>query len=72
MSDFTLPTDTSTPRIEGRFAAALRRWWQGLEERRRVRMTLHALQGLNDRTLRDIGLERGKIEPAVRARLFGK
>jgi uncharacterized protein YjiS (DUF1127 family) len=72
MADFTLDTGTAAPRIEGRFAAALRRWWNGLDERRRIRLTMHALRGLNDRTLKDIGLERGDIESAVRARLLGK
>jgi len=72
MADFMLQAGDAAARIEGRFAAALRRWWQGLEERRRLRLTVHALRNLNDRTLKDIGIERGDIEPAVRARLFGK
>lgn len=52
--------------IEGGFAAALRRWWNRLDEERRLRVTISSLQALNDRTLRDIGVERDDIVNVVR------
>jgi len=72
MPDFTLQAGTAAARIEGRFAAALRRWWQGLDAERRIRITKRIVQGLDDRTLNDIGLRRDDIEAAVRTRLLCK
>lgn len=74
MSDHAI---TSTVRdhgqtIEGGFAAALRIWWQRLDEQRRMRVTVNALHALDDRLLKDIGLERGDIEAAVARRRAGK
>jgi len=70
MSNLMLQTGAAATGIEGRFAAALRRWWRGLDEHRRLRVTVHTLRALSDHTLKDIGLERDEIEPAVRARLL--
>ena len=58
--------------IEGGFAAALRIWWQRLDKQRRMRVTVNALHALDDRLLKDIGLERGDIEAAVSRRRAGK
>lgn len=74
MSDHAI---TSTLRdrgqtIEGGFAAALRIWWERLDEQRRIRVTINALHALDDRSLKDIGLERGDIEAAVNRRCARK
>lgn len=57
---------TATP--PGRLAAFLCRIWNAAQREHRLRATIRTLHGLNDRTLRDIGLHRGNIEDVVRAR----
>ena len=52
----------------GRLAAVVLKWWNQVQEERCIRATLFTLHRLNDHTLRDIGLERDRIEPVVRAR----
>lgn len=54
--------------VETGFAAALRRWWAQLDEKRRMRVTVQALSELDDRALDDIGVVHGDIEGAVRRR----
>jgi uncharacterized protein YjiS (DUF1127 family) len=56
--------------IGGGFAAALRRWWNRLDEERRLRVTINSLRALDDRTLRDIGVERDDIVDVVRENLL--
>ncbi len=48
--------------------AALASAWRRLDRERRLRATIHALECLPDRSLRDIGLERGDIAAIVRGR----
>ncbi len=47
---------------------AARRVCMALERERRLRATIRELHGLNDRTLKDIGLQREDIEVVVRDR----
>lgn len=56
-----------------RAPSSSRRWlsklgvgWRDYQRRRRLRATEHLLHGLNDRTLKDIGLHRSEIHAAVR------
>lgn len=39
----------------------IQNWWQALARRRRIRKTAHLLEGLDDRMLKDIGLDRSEI-----------
>ena len=50
-------------RLRGRLVRHLREWRQ----RRRLRITGRILRGLDDRTLKDIGLDRSQIDSAVHA-----
>ena len=52
----------------GQLVVLARMLWNKFQKERRVRSTASRLHRLNDRTLRDIGLERDKIEPVVRSR----
>ena len=52
----------------GQLVVLGRMLWNKLQKERRVRSTVSRLHRLNDRTLRDIGLERDNIEPVVRSR----
>jgi uncharacterized protein YjiS (DUF1127 family) len=52
----------------GHIAARLRAGWQRFLQRRRQEATVHMLEGLDDRTLSDIGLKRSEIESAVNAK----
>ena len=51
-----------------RLLEAVQSVWTRLERERRLRATIRELHGLNDRTLRDIGLQREDIEAVVRDR----
>lgn len=51
-----------------RITEAVRLTWKAIETERRLRATIRELHVLNDRTLRDIGLERADIEARVRER----
>ena len=53
----------------GRVAShAIVRGWRELRQRRRDRITRRVLDGLDDRTLRDIGIDRSEIASAVATR----
>jgi uncharacterized protein YjiS (DUF1127 family) len=44
---------------------ALKRWWNAFWAAKARRTTVSLLQGLDDRTLQDIGVERSEIESLV-------
>jgi uncharacterized protein YjiS (DUF1127 family) len=44
----------------------LSRWWQSLQQRRRIRQTERMLQSLSDHTLKDIGIDRSEAGPVAR------
>jgi uncharacterized protein YjiS (DUF1127 family) len=46
-------------------AAHIRTWWQAFVRRRRLRKTAGILESLDDRTLKDIGLDRTEIPSVV-------
>jgi uncharacterized protein YjiS (DUF1127 family) len=50
-----------------RFSEVARTWWHSYRRRRRQKATVRALQGLDDRTLKDIGLDRSEIESVAGA-----
>ena len=52
--------------LAGRLAAAARRLTAGLAKELAARRAMRSLASLDDRMLRDIGLERGQIDHAVR------
>ena len=56
----------------GRLVAVTRTLWNKFQEERRLRTTIYTLHRLNDRTLRDIGLERDNIGPVVRSRCLDR
>ena len=58
-------TRPATAAVIDRLPAVVRRWWHNHQEKRRLRETAHILQGLDDRILRDIGLNRSEIESMV-------
>lgn len=65
MSDIPFSTARparTAPRL--RLAAAVRAWARAIRRAHRIRVTVGRLRGLSDHTLRDIGLERGDIDPA--------
>lgn len=49
-----------------RQALKVQSWWLALAHRRRISRTAHILDGLDDRTLRDIGLNRSEIASYAR------
>lgn len=54
--------------VLSRLLEAARKIWTRLQRERRLRATIRTLHGLNDRTLKDVGLRRGDIEAVVRDR----
>jgi len=48
--------------------SALRRAWRGYWHRKAQRATVRMLSGLNDHTLKDIGMARGEIQSVVYGR----
>jgi uncharacterized protein YjiS (DUF1127 family) len=44
------------------------RWWAAVRQRRRDRLTRRILESLDDRTLRDIGIDRSEISSLVATR----
>lgn len=55
-----------------RLVTVTRTLWNKFQEERRLRTTIYTLHRLNDRTLRDIGLERDNIGPVVRSRYLDR
>ena len=66
MSECTSLDRRSKAAPGGRIAAAALDVWRGLRRYWRMRATVRKLEALDDRALRDIGLERDHIEDAVR------
>ena len=54
------------PSILGSGLAIMRDRWRAFRERRAQQQTIAMLQSMSDRDLKDIGLTRAEIEPAVR------
>jgi uncharacterized protein YjiS (DUF1127 family) len=52
--------------------AVLQRWWATLRQHQRDRLTRQILEGLDDRTLRDIGIDRTEIVSVVKTRAWGR
>lgn len=48
------------------------RWWAGMRQRRRDRLTRRILEALDDRTLRDIGIDRTEIASILATRAWGR
>jgi uncharacterized protein YjiS (DUF1127 family) len=65
---FMPATRAVTATVMDLLSAAVRMWWHSHEEKRRRRETVRALQGLDDRLLKDIGLSRSEIESIVATR----
>jgi uncharacterized protein YjiS (DUF1127 family) len=61
-STHTLPAETHPGHG---IAETLKRWWTSYWEHRAQRTTVLMLQGLDDQTLRDLGLGRSEIESVV-------
>jgi uncharacterized protein YjiS (DUF1127 family) len=61
----------SAPLIN-RTVAVVRTLWNRIQTERRLRATIHTLDGLNDDSLRDIGLERHDIGSVVRSRYIAR
>jgi uncharacterized protein YjiS (DUF1127 family) len=65
-------------RVSGmsRFLARLSRWWQASQDRRRRQITAAELYSLDDRTLKDIGVDRSEIASLIysndRVRSYGR
>jgi uncharacterized protein YjiS (DUF1127 family) len=59
-----------------RLLARLNRWWQAKQEQRRRQITATALYSLDDRTLKDIGIDRSEIVSLInsndRLRSYGR
>lgn len=60
----TVEIDTAT--ISSRIAVVGKGWWWRIRKAYRRRATVRALQGLEDRTLKDIGLTRSEIDSIAR------
>jgi uncharacterized protein YjiS (DUF1127 family) len=54
--------EQSRPGFRARIADRAHTQWQGYKARRRYRKTVRTLNGLDDRTLHDIGVHRSEIE----------
>lgn len=63
----TIPTPSTSvaSRLVGGFTETTRHAWQAYWLRKAQRTTVVMLQGLDDQTLRDIGLGRSEIESVV-------
>lgn len=64
--------DPSRPGIPARIATWGYAQWQGYRQRRQYRMTVRTLDGLDDRTLHDIGVHRSEIESYASVRGTGR
>ena len=67
MAQLTTPVGRSAEwdPLARKVAGLTRRAWSGYWTRRAERATVAILQSLNDRTLKDIGLDRSEIESVV-------
>jgi uncharacterized protein YjiS (DUF1127 family) len=74
MTHFTLTTSARVAENSrtGRLTAQLHAGWQRFLMRRRLKATIYMLQGLDDRTLSDIGIDRSEIEPLVNSKAAGR
>ena len=54
--------------LVGRLVAATQTLWNHFWRERRLRATMRTLHRLSDHSLKDIGLERDRIESVIRAR----
>ena len=62
-----------SPRSPGlALAKVVAGWWSAYRRRRRLNWTVETLQGLDDRTLRDIGLDRSEITSVVHSEGAGR
>ena len=55
-----------------RLASAMSHAWERFRSRRRLAATARILEGLDDRTLKDIGIDRGEISSVVATRCGGR
>jgi uncharacterized protein YjiS (DUF1127 family) len=62
----------ATTTLTHRISAIARTWWHSYRQKRRVRATVRILQGLDDRTLKDIGLDRSEIESVAGSGCAGR
>lgn len=53
-------------------AIILARWWSDMRQRSRDRLTRRILESLDDRTLRDIGIDRTEIASIANTRACGR
>jgi uncharacterized protein YjiS (DUF1127 family) len=63
-----VPRRFSTPGaecLEGRIRCTLRAMWRGYWQRRVTRATVFMLQSLDDRALKDLGIDRTEIQSVV-------
>ncbi len=65
-------TATATRPAAFRPFSAVAAAWRWFDRERRLRATVYTLHDLPDRTLRDIGLDRGDINARVRERGLGR
>ena len=61
----TLPQAERTPGLLRRIADTVSGWVRAYIERRALRAAVRALQGMDDRMLADIGMQRGEIHSIV-------
>jgi len=69
---FAMFTDARPTSIATRLAAHFRNGCREYLQRRRLKATVFTLRGLDDRTLRDIGLDRSEIESVVHCKGAGR
>jgi uncharacterized protein YjiS (DUF1127 family) len=60
-----VPIGTPSFPLAVRIGLAIASCWQRLAERRRNRLTIRMLEGLSDRMLHDIGIDRSEITSVV-------
>ena len=65
-------THSARTTLPARFRAGAGRWWRSYREKRLMGATIRALQSLDNRALKDIGLDRSEIESVAIARCCGR